>query len=426
MPDVDEPTNRTSVIDLLPTEIWLHIFELAAPLPFDPLDVAAEDTGAYPLPSHIYAASMAARRALCLVCRRLYAPAAALLLRYVWLYRRGQAHRLALALQRRPRYGVLIRRLDVCCTQPDAVQISALDVRDILAHTAGLVCFRDSQSTYTNVGRHDAQYSAMMADVVRRCRDTLRRVRVSRYYERKPWTTLVEPFTACDALYALEIDLSVSSSVKPPTGKRLVFSSLRVLEVVLCGDSDALDAITMWRMPRLHTLRILGSLRAGHSLSTLMAAHGARLKHLELSPCAMSSAAVSLASLTPNLRILTVTACRGHAVPHALIQTHMSLEQINIRDIACIVTTQHHTDALTHLSALNQSSFPRLKVVRVISCTPTCCDGQMVSSALMQHFWARWLETCAREGFAIQAVPGIPIEPSLADLTSHNRRSYTF
>lgn len=409
--------------DRLPPELWLTIFELASPIPFDPLNVAAElpwDTRNYPphLMLSFYTTSMERRRAFCLVCRTLYGPALALLLRYVWVHRRGQAQHLARALRLRPRCGSLIRRLDIDAQSynPDAIQISALDVRDILTCTDGLVSFSDSHSTYTNVGQHDAQYSFAMARIAVQCRDTLRHVHVSYYHERRPWTALVEPLTACLHLHSLEIDLSACDwQAVPAASARLVFRSLRVLELTLSADSamgQVLSSVAAWHMQRLHTLRLLGAVH-GPGMAILLAAHGTRLRHLELGACAPSRS--HLAPLTPNLRVLTVTAGRGWDAPHALVPSHPTLERINIRGIDVLVASQHYADVLAQLSSLNRHSFPRLRVVRALSCVsgapPGTTVGRVNVSTVMQLFWKRWVEASARDGIVIENAFGSPIRP---------------
>ncbi|KZV91882.1 hypothetical protein EXIGLDRAFT_769475 [Exidia glandulosa HHB12029] len=327
----------------LPTELWISIFNLAAATPIDSHNLTAKpsrSTADY-TPAQ-YAASMDARRVFCLICRQLYGPASTLLFRFVWLHKRGQARRLAQALQGRPQLGSLIRRLDVdTSSNPAAILVSALDVRDILLHTTGLITFIDNCSTYTNVGQHDAQYSAMMPELSSLCRDTLRHLHVSCYPERRPWTALVEPFTLCPSLHTLEIDFSTNngSAVQSAATAQLPlhFLELRVLEITLSSTHDramnqVLSAVAGWSLPRLETMRLLRTIPDGPGILQIVAAHGARLLRLDLGT--LVSARDVVATNAPNLRKLSITVRKpADLISYALPPSHLSLEEIDIHNV---------------------------------------------------------------------------------------------
>lgn len=414
-----------AVIARLPPELWLQIFALASRLPSDPLDVQCEqpwDTRNFPphLMLNLYVAAMESRRAFCLINRRLHGPAMALLLQYVWLFQRGQAQRLARLLRSTPARGSLIRRLDVDVQSynSDAIQCSALDIRDIVSYTDGLVSFTDRHSTYTNVGQPEAQFSLMVPRLAQRNFATLGRVHVSYYQERLPWTALVDPLAPCPHLHTLEIDLATGDwQSVAATSSSLSFRNVRALELYLGPDpvlDRVLSTIASWSLPRIHTLKLRGHLHTGPGLAILLATHGTKLFHLELeSPC---PAASSIASLVPNLRVLTVTAFRGWNPPHTLVPAHPSIERINVRSLDALVASQHHGDVLRQVGYLNRARFPSLSVIRVFTCVSGAPSGtatRVNQNSVMYLFWQRWVEGVAHDGIVVQNIFGVPIRSPL-------------
>ncbi|KAI0916684.1 hypothetical protein AcV5_003106 [Taiwanofungus camphoratus] len=456
--DDPQPVNMPYV----PPEVWGIVIQHACLLYHDPLDTSSQLSFLESPSTQLatYRATMRIKLALSLVSKQWNDLARPFLYEFVWISHAAQAKSLALTLLlefigHHGTSGAYLRRLHI--ETPALERCAPADLRTILEFAPHLRVYADHASVQRNVCDEAPDPRCSPEEILRLVAHPLIRQLSWTCYDAVPFRLCMSPLATNLAtnLEYLELascapgllplaDSSVTAPAPTPAAPApgaaaemtVCLPALRALKVSL--DNDTFAALAAWDMPRLAHLSVLSAdfRYAGPGFARFFAAHGRKLRQLELghSPSRVAAhyltaraphpAPAPLAAWCPRLRELVCSAdAAWHwrappdwTAPHVLLPAHPAVELIGVRDIDARLRADADAEADAPFSQLHAqlaallraAAFPRLRFVRDLSAASHRMRTERPSAAVTR-FWSAVVRRCQEREVWLEDYTGVNI-----------------